>query len=190
MFQAINQKSYLANLISERLYLVRLQLRNQNFRRNPRDQQNRSEGGIDEFSPLNIYRGKMTKSWKEAFAVTTALLRKFRDTVEANGSEFLLVTLSNAEQVHPELQQQLRKQYRVDFDFEQPDRIIGEFARKEQITYSQLMPCFREYYLQTGTYLHGFGGSRGGHWNETGHRLAAKKIFAFLKRRDLLPLPL
>ena len=49
------------------------------------------------------------------------------------GSRFALVTLSNAEQVHREVQQQLKGKYGVTFDFEQPDRIIDEFARKEHI---------------------------------------------------------
>ena len=187
VFHAIKQRSYLASLISERLYLLKLQRRNHSDRDNARKQQSRLDGGsMDEFSHLNIYRADMSKSWKEAFVVTKAILRKFRDKVEANGSEFLLVTLSNAEQVHPEVQEGLRKQYRADFDFEQPDRIIGEFASREQITHLQLMPSLREFHLQTGTYVHGFGGSKGGHWNETGHRLAAEKVFEFLKKRDLL----
>ena len=190
VFHSIKQRSYLASLISERLYLAKLQFRDQNFRQNARDQQNRSDGGIDEFSHLNIYLKKTTEPWKHAYAVTAGLLRKFNETVNRNGSEFLLVTLSNAEQVHPELQQQLRKQYRADFDFEQPDRIIGEFARKEQITHLQLMPSFRNFHLQTGRHLHGFGGSKGGHWNETGHRLAAEKIFECLKKSNLLSRPL
>jgi hypothetical protein len=188
VFHAIKQRSYLASLISERLYLLRLQIRNHSDRDNAREQQSRSDiGRMDEFSHLNIYRADMSRSWREAFVVTEAILRKFRDEVEANGSKFVLVTLSNAEQLQPEVQEALRKHYRIDFDFEQPDRIIGEFATREQITQLQLMPLLREFHLQTGTYVHGFGGSKGGHWNETGHRLAAEKIFEFLKLNGLVP---
>jgi hypothetical protein len=191
VFHAIKQRSYLASLISERLYLLRLQVRNRSNRDNAREPRGRSDvGRMDEFSHLNIYRADMSRSWNEAFVLTKAILRKFRDKVEANGSEFLLVILSNAEQVHPEVQEELRRQYRADFDFEQPDRIIGEFASREQITHLQLMPSLRGFHLQTGTYVHGFGGSKGGHWNETGHRLAADKVFDFLKKSDLLPFPL
>jgi hypothetical protein len=124
--------------------------------------------------------------WNQAFAVTKVLLRKFKDTVEANGSKFLLVTLSNAEQIHPELQRQIEDQYQVAFDFERPDRIIREFAEKENISHLELMPRFRDFHLRTGKYLHGFDGGKGGHWNEKGHRLAAHEIVEFLKRQQLV----
>ena len=50
------------------------------------------------------------------------------------------------------------------------------------------MPAFREHHLRTGQYLHGFGGSKGGHWNENGHRLAADTIFEFLREKGIVPL--
>ena len=61
---------------------------------------------------------------------------------------------------------------------------------KNIFTHLELMPAFREYlrFLRTGEYLHGFGGSKEGHWNENGHRLAAEKIFEFLREKRLLPL--
>ena len=105
-----------------------------------------------------------------------------------DGSQFVLATLSNAEQVHPDVQSQVSEKYAVAFDFDQPDRIIEEFARQEHIAYLKLMPAFREYHLRTGKYLRGFGSSRGGHWNENGHRLAAEKIFEFLKDKHIVPL--
>jgi hypothetical protein len=50
------------------------------------------------------------------------------------------------------------------------------------------MPAFRNYHLKTGTFLHGFGPSIAGHWNEHGHRLAAEEIFKFLKDKRLVPM--
>jgi hypothetical protein len=169
--------------------LLRVQVRDGYFRKVfARDRQNGLHPKIDEFSPLNIYLPDMSARWTEAFAVTTGILRKFRQTVEANKSQFVLVTLSNAMQAHPEMQQKLKMKYVDVFDFEQPDRIIGEFAREEHTNYLQLMPLFREYHLRTGKYLHGFGDSHGGHWNENGHRLAAQKIFEFLAYKHLVPI--
>ena len=189
VFQFIKRNSYLASLISERFYLLRLQIRDRYLRRSLLGgQQSGSKPKIDEFSPLNIYLPNQSNHWRQAFDVTKGLLCKFRDTVEANGSQFLLVTLSNAEQVHPELQQQIRNEYETDFDFDQPDRLLEEFAKRKSIFHLKLMPVFREYHLRTGNYLHGFDGGKGGHWNENGHRLAAEKIVEFLKKSDLLPL--
>jgi lysophospholipase L1-like esterase len=190
LLQRLKQESYLANFISERLYLFRLQLRDSEFRKRfARQEQTRLTRGIDEFSALNIYLSEISDHWKQAHAITAGLLRKFRNSVEANGSRFVLVTLSNSEQVHPEIQRELRGRHpNVVFDFEQPDRVIEQVAKRENIDYLKLMPVFREYHLRTGHYLHGFGGSKGGHWNKNGHRLAADKIFEFLKERDIVPL--
>jgi hypothetical protein len=187
LFQYIKRRSYLASLISERLYLLKLELRERSFvSRLAELGQSGSQPRLDVFSPLNIYLSNPGDRWNEAFAVTKGLLRQFRDDVEGNGGRFVLVTLSNAEQVHPEVQAKLTKDFGIAFDFERPDRIMAEFAEKEQITHLQLMPLFRDHHLRTGNYLHGFGGSTGGHWNENGHRLAAEKIFRFLTQKHLL----
>jgi hypothetical protein len=179
LFHALKRRSYLASLISERVYLLRLQLREEALQANQEDG-GASGSTIGQFSPLNIYVEDVSDPWKDAFAVTKALLRRFKETVEANGSKFLLVTLSNAEQVHSELQQELREEHGGALDFDRPDRMIGEFAREAGISHLQLMPAFREHHRRTGEYLHGFGGSKGGHWNEKGHRLAADQIFETL----------
>jgi hypothetical protein len=187
-FQYIKRRSYLASLISERLYLLSLELRERSFiARSAESQHSGSQPKLDVFSPFNIYLSNPGNRWNEAFAVTKGLLRQFRDSVEGNGSRFVLLTLSNAEQVHPEVQHKIREDYGLAFDFERPDRIIGEFAAKEQITHLELMSSFRDHHLRTGEYLHGFGGSTGGHWNENGHRFAAEKIFHFLRQKHLLP---
>jgi lysophospholipase L1-like esterase len=187
-FQSLKQHSYLVSLISERIYLLSYQWRRDHIEKVLAvNRQDKSQPGMPEFSDFNIYLPDMSDHWKQAFAITKALLSKFRETVEANGSQFLLVTLSNAEQVHPELQQKLKEKYNEAFNFEQPDRIIGEVAKREQMNHLELMPAFREHHLRTGMYLHGFGQSIGGHWNENGHRLAAEKIFDYLKEKELLP---
>ena len=188
-FQAVKRHSYLASLVSERIYLLRYERQKRQMEEAlAKNNENKSQRRISELSPVNIYRHDISDAWKDAFAITKALINKFRDAVEANGSQFVLMTLSNAEQVHPELQKQFAKIYGVAFDFEQPERLIEGFARKENITYLKLMPMFREYHLRTGKYLHGFDGSKEGHWNEHGHRLAAEKIFEFLKEKHLVPL--
>jgi len=195
IFKFIKRNSYLASLISERLYLLNWQLRKDRIRKmleqtdnqnKPATAERRVQKHLDVLSDLNIYLPKMTNRWKEAFAITKAALLKFRKSVEENGNRFVLVTLSNAEQVHPSVQKRLVREYGSLFDFEQPDRIIENFAKRENIAYLKLMPAFREYHLRTGKYLHGFRGDDAGHWNENGHKLAAEQIFAFLKENHLV----
>jgi hypothetical protein len=189
LFQKIKQHSYVANLISERLFLFRLQLRDRYFDAHFLGNAKAAEHAqLDEFSDLNIYLSDLSPHWRDAFEVTKGVILKFRESVEERGTRFILVTLSNAEQVHPQKADRLNKQYGVSFDYDQPDRMLDEFARQKGITFLKLMPRFREYHRKTGINLHGFGPPYGGHWNENGHRLAADEIFKFLRDKHLVPL--
>jgi hypothetical protein len=47
----------------------------------------------------------------------------FKRLIEEHGSRFVLIGVSNAEQVHPEIGSERKRQYDIDFDYEQPDRI-------------------------------------------------------------------
>ena len=127
-------------------------------------------------------------SWKEAFDISKSAVLKFRDSVEDHGARFVLVTLSNAAQVHPDIQQELQKTYGIPFDYGKPDRMLEELAMQNRVPFLKLMPIFLEYHLKTGKYLHGFAGSHGGHWNQNGHCLAAENIFEFLKESGLVSL--
>src|SRR5215510_3744411 len=167
LFQNLTQKSYLANLISERLYLLREEIRTNRFKQHFAE--SRPEGmqqKLDERSHLNLYLPNPSEHWRAAFDLTKGIILKFRDAVEERGTRFILVTLSNAEQVHPHLQQRLNKTYGLPFDYGKPDRMLEEFARQNGISFLKLMPMLREYHLKTGKYLHGFGSDTGGHWNE------------------------
>jgi hypothetical protein len=189
LFQSLKQNSYLASLISERLFLLREELHRAWFKANFADAAKAEEvRKLDQFSELNIYFPDLSPRWREAFEITKRIILKFKASVEERGAKFVLVTLSNAEQSHPEKAEQLTKQYELAFDYEQPDRILAEFAKQQSITLLQLMPAFRSYHLKMGTFLHGFGASIGGHWNEHGHRLAAEEIFKFLVEKRLVPI--
>jgi hypothetical protein len=113
-------------------------------------------------------------------------LRKFNNSVRENGQQFVLITLSNAEQLDPQAQVDLKEEFAIPFDFDQPDRIIEEFATRERIPYLKLMPVFRDYHNRTTTILHGLGRRESGHWNDAGHQLAAETIDAFLRDNALL----
>ena len=144
--------------------------------------------GLNMFSDLNIYVSDPPPPWKETVQITKEIILTIKKSVEEHGSRFLLLGLSNPEQVHPEVGSELKNRYKVEMDFEQPDRILQEFASEHRITFLKLMPALREYHLQTGQYLHGFESSHMGHWNQAGHRLAAEVTFQFLKEQHMVPL--
>jgi lysophospholipase L1-like esterase len=186
LFQYVKEKSYLASLVSERIFLLRHQMKYNELQKSlPADRPKGARETLSELSDYNIYRPEMSDRWKDAVAVTKAVLGKFKESVEANGSEFLLVTLSNSEQIDPAVQKDITDTYGPGFDFDQPDRIIEQYASAEHIPYLKLMPAFREYRLRTGQHLHGWSTVETGHWNEVGHHLAAEKIFEFIKANDL-----
>jgi hypothetical protein len=189
LFQNLKQRSYLASFISERLYLLRGELRSNRYRKHfTESRQEGMEQKLDEFSHLNIYLPDPSEHWREAFDLTKGIILQFRDSVEEHGAGFFLVTLSNAAQVHPYIQQQLNDTYGLPFDYGKPDRMLEEFARQNGIPFLKLMPMFLEYHLKKGKYVHGFNSSHTGHWNETGHCLAAEEIFEFLQENGLVSL--
>jgi hypothetical protein len=184
IYQKVKANSYLLSILSERMYLYRYQ----QAHKNQDDDKDDKSKSLGLFSELNIYRRDLPLPWEEAVAVTKGIILKFKESVERHGSRFLLLSLSNAEQVHPEVGRQLKEQYNVEWDYEQPDRILEDFSREQKIMYLKLMPAFRDHHLKTGQYLHGFGSSHQGHWNQAGHRLAADLIFEFLMNTNMVPL--
>jgi hypothetical protein len=140
------------------------------------------------FSDLNIYKTDLAPSWKEAIELTKEIILNFKKSVEKHGSRFLVVGLSNAEQVHPEVGSKLRNEYGIELDYDQPDRILEDFANEHGVPFLKLMPAFRFHHLKTGQYLHGFTSRHEGHWNREGHRLAAELIFQFLDQNNMVPL--
>jgi hypothetical protein len=189
LFQALKRHSYLASLVSERWFLLKQMLARERFEGAHSGPENAPRNTkLSEFSELNIYLPDMSPRWREAYQITKALILKLKSAVEKNGSKFVLVTLTNAEQVHPEQGEDFSKHYGLEFDYDQPNRILGEFAKQEVITTLQLMPTFRKYHTETGQYLHGFGSGTIGHWNERGHFLGAKEIHKFLTEKRLIPM--
>jgi lysophospholipase L1-like esterase len=183
IYQKAKANSHLLSLLSERIYLYRYQ-RAHKYETGVKNDKSKS---VSLFSELNIYRRDLPSPWEEAVAVTKGIILKFKESVEEHGSRFFLLSLSNAEQVHPEVGRQLKEQYDVELDYEQPDRILEEFCREHEVMYLKLMPAFRDHHLKTGQYLHGFGSSHQGHWNQAGHRLAADLIFEYLKDHNMVP---
>jgi hypothetical protein len=69
-------------------------------------------------------------------------------------------------------------------DLNYADRRIADFSAREGIPLTILAPAFSAYAEANKAYLNGFNRMNfgTGHWNETGHRLAADIIAADLCR--------
>ncbi|HJR07842.1 MAG TPA: SGNH/GDSL hydrolase family protein [Pyrinomonadaceae bacterium] len=132
------------------------------------------ELGIDNL----IYREPADDTWREAWRVTEGLLLLMRDEVQARGAKFVVVTLSNGVQVHPQPAAREAFLRRVGAnDIFYPDARIRSFGEREGFPVITLAPQLQQYAEQHQVFLHGFGRDIGnGHWNATGHHVAGELL--------------
>jgi len=135
---------------------------------------NAEDIGIDNM----IYIEPRDENWSEAWRVTEGLIKQMRDDVAQKKARFLLVTLSNAIQVYPDpvVRQRFLEHVGADSIF-YPNLRLKALAAREQIDFLDLAQPMQIYGDQNKVFLHGFGADIGnGHWNATGHKLAADLI--------------
>jgi hypothetical protein len=125
-----------------------------------------------------IYIEPKDDVWKEAWRTTEGLLKLIRDELAQKNIEFLLVTLSNPIQVHPN--PQVRQKHIRELgvkDLFYPERRLAQFGTTEGIKVLNLAPVFQTFVEKTSRFLHGFNSTLGhGHWNDLAHRLAGQLI--------------
>lgn len=144
-----------------------------------------AEPGIDTM----VYLDPRDSVWRDAWGVTEELIVLMRDEVKAKGADFLVVTLSNSPQVHPDPMMRRAFEKRVGVtDLFYPDRRVRDLGNREGFAVLTLAPLFQVYAQGHGVFLHGFenSGLGRGHWNQEGHRLAGKLIAEKLCS-DILP---
>jgi hypothetical protein len=133
------------------------------------------EQGLDN----EVYSPPSTPVWQEGWHVTEDLVRLMHADVVAHGATFMLVTLSNGIQVHPDPLE--REKYAASLgvdDLLYPDRRMQQFAREESVNFVMLAPPLQAWAQEHGACVHGFENTEpcSGHWNERGHRLAGTII--------------
>lgn len=141
---------------------------------NPKPPPTADSIGIDNM----IYLEPQDENWKEAWRVTEGLILKMRDEVNQKGAKFLLVPLSNAIQVYPDqvVRQKFMNYVGVSTMF-YPNLRLKALAARENIDLLDLAEPMQAYADQNKVFLHGFRSDPGnGHWNATGHRVAAELI--------------
>ena len=128
--------------------------------------------GIDH----QIYRVPKDEFWTEAWRVTEGLFLAMNEEVKNKGAKFLIVTLSNGGQVHPNpaARETFAKRVGAD-DLLYPDKRIKSFGDNHGINVLSLAPELQTFAEENQVYLHGFGTDIGnGHWNQAGHRAAGE----------------
>lgn len=136
----------------------------------------------------DVYHQRPTPQWQEAWAVTKALIVRFQDVAAGLGAVPVVVLFPSREQVHADIWHDTVRRYgrlqQLDIDLEWPNRRLRAFLEERQGNYLDLLPEFRKEAATTRERLYF---ERDGHWNESGHRLAATAIGEYLHARELLP---
>jgi hypothetical protein len=116
--------------------------------------------------------------WQDAWRVTEALITEMRGEVQQHGARFVVVTLSNGIQVHPDPSAREAFMRRVGAsDLFYPDKRIASLGERERIEVFMLAPELQAYAERNKIFLHGFGAELGnGHWNAEGHRIAGELL--------------
>lgn len=132
-----------------------------------------------------IYHEPTKPMMTEAWAVTEALILAAAREATADGAEFWMATLSNAEQVHPDPAVRAEEaRSRGVADLLYPDRRLRAFASRHGIPFVMLVEPLAAYAVEHGVFLNGgyrdYAPPGSGHWNETANALAAEIVGARL----------
>jgi hypothetical protein len=146
-------------------------------------------GSSRRMEPQAPYVAPDSETWREAWQVTESVIVRIRNEVRAQGARFWLMVISDPLLVHPDAVRGRISGAASDNPLDYgPEARIDALARREGIPTLFLLRPFREEVARTGEALHGFANALpgGGHWNEGGHRVAAKALAAMLCDRAAL----
>jgi hypothetical protein len=191
-FQAVKRHSYLASLVAERVYLLRLAVAAKDSEAGlvaaePVAAEPVAGGALAPLDDLNVFVDDPPRVWKDAWDVTQAVLLKFRDDAKAAGARFVVMTIPPAEQIDEAARAETERRVGRKLDWDRADTVLVPFAQANAIPILPLAQVFRSTYARTREPLYGFaGGVNVGHWNERGHALAATTLLDFLDGEGLL----
>lgn len=138
-----------------------------------------SEAGLDDA----IYTEPTTPEWRNAWAVTEKLLATMREETRGHGVPFVVATLSNGIQVNPDVaaRDAFAKKFGARGLF-YPEQRLEAIGARSGFSVLALGPALAKIAEKEKMFLHGFSNTAlgEGHWNEDGHREAAKLLSQLL----------
>lgn len=160
--------------ILQLMYVIRIKLKQA-----IRDSQMRShvsnpmmqEVGLDS----EIYAPPVDPVWDEAWRVTEDLMVILAEEVSRVGGDFVLATLSNGIQVHPDRSRRREFENKLGIrDMFYPEKRISDVGRRGNFRVLPLAPMLQMIAERDKVFLHGFTNTLpgAGHWNRDGHQRA------------------
>jgi hypothetical protein len=134
-----------------------------------------------------VYAAEISGEWREAWKLTGFWIRKIRESADSLGASFLLASASTPQGVWGAAEglEQLMQAYPgmrgMDWDLDQPDRMLAQLAAKQRIPFVALEPLLRAEQRMRKERLHW---RYDGHWTAVGNDLAARHLAAFVLDND------
>lgn len=128
--------------------------------------------------------------WNRAWQVTAKVLALMRDTVTADGAQFLVLVWPEDVRIDPDWRQRLIKKYgQVPASFSpfKPEQRLQEIAYRSHIPIEFPAPYFEVYRDQHHLQWPYFSYTCDGHYNALGHEVSAEAFVRILQERNLLP---
>jgi len=136
------------------------------------------------YDDYGVYSPPVTREWQNAWAITENTLLEFKNEVEADGSRFLLVILTDPLQIYPDPDSEVQKLTGMSlpdsFSVDYPTNRLTQFAAANDIACLNLLPILREYAKTHNLEEPYFSFKTDGHWSRLGHRVAADIVTEYL----------
>lgn len=127
----------------------------------------------------NNFKQPPDEVWQQAWQVTEAAIAQMAKEVKTNETDFFLVIIPDAKQVHydPLDRKRYMKENNIE-DFLYPNKRIEGWGDRHNFPVLDLAKPFQTYAESNQVCLHGFENAVlcNGHWNPEGHQLAGEKI--------------
>lgn len=128
---------------------------------------------------LYVYKDLPDAPYQQTWKITEKILNKVVQACQQKNVPLVVAVLSTSLQTYPEaqLREQVCNDFEIDDLFYASDR-LAEWAQDKPVTFVDLARPLHDYAIENDEFIHGFEnlGLGFGHWNETGHREAAKVL--------------
>ncbi len=146
------------------------------------------DGKLSEAAFLAVERKRLKICLREqdshlaaSYSGAAELIDRMRQASERQGQELLVILAPDQYQVEADLRSELLSRFGLDpgrYDFDQPQRILGESFRAHGVEVLDLLPVFRRRSAEVPLHL-----PRNTHWNARGNELAGESIAAWFLER-------